>query len=352
MLHPSEGPAAPPADDLGAIRFRRVRDVSDVLNTTFAFLRENFRELGLGLLTIAGPPLLLVALASSYVLGMVMNPEALMPDPAATPDELLSGPFGELIVGYFGLAVLAMVGFLLLYAVGYAYVRLYREGLAGEITPGVLWGAARRVIGPILGTSVVLTVVVFLSALVNVIPCLGTLAWLAGLVYAMPIFTLLYVARLFEGRGLGDGLRRTRTLMQGRWGPSFGIVAISLIIAWVIQTALSFPTSMALMGYMMNSLEGEGSSLGTGQRVLMAFGSVLSALGYFAFMIPLVASVFQFFSLVEQKEGAALLEEIEAIGRETDLAPAEPRRPAAPPSGTTAPGDDEDLSRGFGRTEG
>ena len=81
--------------DRGRVRFAEERDIGGVISTTFLFLRETWRELGLGLLYVAGPVLLLTAVASYFmqtrIFGMLGDLEAADPnDPTAVFDEFTS----------------------------------------------------------------------------------------------------------------------------------------------------------------------------------------------------------------------------------------------------------------------
>ena len=303
------GDDAVASDDQGAIRFRRIRDVGSVINITFRFLGDTWRELGMGLLVIVGPIALLAAMASFLMQSQwvgAMNGLA-QPDP--------SNPFAIfeqfLTPAYFVAILLGLLAPLLVSAATLAYVQLYRDGEAGTVTPGRLWEATRMTLGPVLTTTLVLVGVMILSVLVMIVPCLGVVAWLAFLIYTLPLIALLYIARV-QGYGIGDGVQRVRSLVQGQWGPSFGAVVIAMLIVIVFSMVLSIPSSMVSFGWMMNTVSGEPPGAGT--RALMAVGAILGTLTYVAYTIPVVASAFLYFSLTEQAESTELHTAIDAIG--------------------------------------
>src|SRR5690606_1234494 len=136
-----------PPDDAGAIRFRRERDLGDVVNVTFRFLRDNAAELGRGLLVIVGPVALVAAMVSAWA---QLQMEAAVQG-AFDPADSMS-PFGDegYVTGLI-LTVLAVVAMqLLIQAVVLGYVERYRRGAAGTITPAVLWEATKEAFRPVM----------------------------------------------------------------------------------------------------------------------------------------------------------------------------------------------------------
>ena len=333
LLDPAYTPAYTPGD-IGAIPFRRVRDVGSVINVTFRFLRENLEEFGRALLTVLGPVVLVVAIVNYFVQVRMLEAFASIgsPDPAdpfALFEGYFSGPF--LLV-----ALLSVLAPLLLTALTYAYVDLYRRGEAGAIPPGRLWGEAQGLVLPYFGYAVLAALVFAVTGLVVIIPCLGLLVWFAFLVYAWPILSLLFVARALEGEGLADGLARVRRLVKGAWWPTAGVLFIAGLIVFVANIVLSLPAQLAGFGFGFMSLNPEPPS--GFDRALLAVGALVSTLIYAAYPIYLVAAAFQYGSLVEEAEGTELHARVDRLagasrperGRSEPAGPG-PDAPSSPP---------------------
>ncbi|NNF59014.1 MAG: hypothetical protein HKN04_12335 [Rhodothermaceae bacterium] len=329
------GDDATAPDDQGALRFRRVRDLGGVINVTFRFLSETWRELGMGLLVIVGPVAVLAALASVVLQNQMLGTMAGLGQVDPNDPFALFGQF--FTPAYFAVLLFGFLAPLLVTAVTLAYVRLYRAGEAGAITPGFLWAETRTTLGPVLTTTLALVGLGILSIVVALIPCLGLLAGFAFWIYLVPIVSLLYVVRTLEGDGLAEGVRRVRSLIEGRWAPSFGTVFVAGVIVFIIAMVFSIPSSMVSFGWTMNTLSGEPP--GSGTRVLMAVGAVLGTFVYATYVIPVLAAAFLYGSLAERAESTELHAAVEAIG----LTP-RPEDTVMDPPLRAQPDDDASLS--------
>ncbi len=311
------GPSDPaPPDDRGAIHFRRRRDVGEVLAATFAFLRENGRELAWGLVVIIGPAVVVSTMLSGLFqrefaaeLGGLAGGGAA--DPAGIM-RVVASPY------YLAAVAIGLITPILASAVVFAYVRLYRDGQAGAITPGALWAETSHLLWPVFSISLV-----FLAAfLLVVVPCLGALAVLVGFFVFLPVLILAPVARAMEAGGVGDAVRRTRLLAQGEWVPTVGVGALAWLVFIGIAAVFSIPNW--LLAFSGGPLNAPGWAMGV-------WGLVAAFVVYTAYAIPTLAATFQFFSLVEQKEGRSPMGRPDAL----DAPPTAPRPDASieePPS--------------------
>ena len=318
--------------DAGRIRFGEERDMGAVISTTFVFLRETWRELGLGLLYVAGPALLLTAVASfflqSRVLGMMGELEQMDPE---DPAEIF-GSLGTLMGPSYVLTVFGgLIAGVLVTAVVYGYVRLYRAGQAGRVPPGVLWSEASHLLGKSLRAWVVVAAIVTLCVAGIFFLCLGLVAFVA----VLPTLSLMVPAALLGGAGVREGLGEAWRLARRAWLPTLGVVVVSGIIWYVINAALTLPSSIAGMMFGLNSTNPDFEVSGT-MRGLMAVGTVLGAFGYLFYAIPLVASALQYYSLVVGEAGGGLDERVAALEREDD--DPQPAPPPPPLPGSTAGG--------------
>jgi hypothetical protein len=335
--------AAPP-DDAGAIRFRRERDLGDVVNVTFRFLRDNGRELGRGFLVIVGPAALVAAFAGAWAQAQMERAFSVPPGPS--DPTAVFGSSGYLT--WLGITLLlAVLTQLLIQSVVLGYVERYRRGEAGTITPARLWEATRAALVRVTTTTLILVGLLFASAFVWIVPILGFLLWFAGAVYLVPVVALLYVERVVEGDGFWDGFEATRGLVSGRWAQTFGLLFVVGLVVFGIALVLSIPSLLVGAVFSFNTLEG-GGALRLGA---LAVSALFGVLVYAAYAVPVAATAFQYFSLVERKEGTGLFREVNALARapaERQEAPGAPAwRPAAEPPAADAPAADVPAERGF-----
>ena len=292
----------PRASD-STIHFQRLRLAGDVISDSLAFVREHFADLGRGVLYIAGPFLLAAAVASSFFQGSIFGGDWLNPnaDPFAVFD--MFGP------AYFLSVLLTFFATLLLSAVGYAYVLLYMEDHDRQITVPVLWDEVKAILPAIVTTSIGIWLVMMLGGLLNIIPCLGTLVWLGGIIYFFPALSIVLTARLTDEDNLMDAFRRSRDLVKGYWGQTFGVVIMAYLIYFAAAMVLSIPGMMvgATVGF-LGGMDGEGIS-----QFTLLIASLFSVLAYAFIVLLPVAFTMQYYNLVERQEGPDLDDRIDAI---------------------------------------
>jgi hypothetical protein len=220
------------------------------------------------------------------------------------------------------LVVVAMQ--LLIQAVVLGYVERYRRGEAGAVTPEALWEAAKETFVPVLSTTFIAMglffacgiALAFVATIVPVLGALAVLALMAGVVYLFPILTLLYVERVAERDGFWEGFETTRDYVKGHWWATFGLLVVVTLIVFGIMMVLAIPGALVQTAFGFNTLEGGGDV----EVVALAVSALLGVLVYAAYVIPITAAAFQYFSLVERKEGTGLLMRVDALRGEAEPA--------------------------------
>jgi hypothetical protein len=317
--------------DRGRVRFAEQRDIGGVISTTFVFLRETWRELGLGLLYVAGPVLLLTAVGSYFMqtrlFGMLDDLERADPnDPTAVFDM-----FGGLVGPSYILAVFGgLVAGILVTAVVYSYLELYRAGRVGQISPGVLWTEASHLLGRSFRVWLLTAAVATLCIAAMALFCLG----LVALVAVGPALALTVPAAMLGRRRVGEAFGEGWRLASRAWLPTLGVCVISGLIWYAVSLTLSLPSSIAGLILGLNATGITEVSGAT--RALMAAGTVLGAFAYLFYAIPLIAIALQFFSLTSVESGGGLVDRVAAMEAPGDEGQ-EPRRPPPLPSGGSAP---------------
>ena len=289
------------------IDFRRPRLAGDVLSDSLSFVRDHFVDLGKGLLYIAGPAVVAMALASAFFQRQVFDVGTVL-DPNADPTEVFS-IFGP---AYFLTIVLGVVALTLVYAVGYAYVFLTMDGPPAPITVPELWGETKRLLAPVLFTSVGLGLLFVVSMVIFIVPCLGALAWLGGWIYLFPAVSLLIPARLIDEGDFFSAFRRARHLVEGYWGQTFGLLILVYVVMIVVGIVLAMPG--IFVGFLIGFFGAtEADAL---VRSFTTLSAILGSVSYLAYVLIPIATAMHYFNLVTKQEGAAapdLEDRIDAI---------------------------------------
>ena len=311
--------------DAGPIRFRKHRDAGSVLNATLVFVRENARELLTSYLAIVAPIAAAAGLASVLTLSRVGNV-------FSDPEAILDDPFAVFGPTYFVGVALGVLTSVVAQAAAGGYVRLYRRGEAGGITPGVLWEEARDLILPLLGLTLAVAAGFILTALVNVVPCLGSLAWLGFLIWVFPTVSVTVAVRVLEAPSLGEAWARARTLVKGSWAFAAGALLLAVLVLVLLSVAVGVLTG--LVGILLGAGVGFDAleapvQVTTAGAVLQTVAQVLS---YVLYLVPFLAVYFVHGRLVEELDGAALDDDLDTLAGFDAPPPA-----AAPPLTSTPP---------------
>lgn len=331
------------------LQLRKARPVSDVLNVTFQFIRENLSVLVRGLLYFAAPPI---------ILGQIISVMATSPTTQAT--ELGSTALaGTMVAG-----VLNLVGNLLATAVVLGAVYGYEQDPEEPLTLDFLRRAAQNNFGAVFGVYLlVMLYVIVLSmaggfaAAVLIAPlaqsggtveialiALLVLALVGGIFFVAVRLFLAFPARILEPNGANAAIKRSFRLVKGRFWSTLGVMLTAYLTSVLLSLVFSGP-SLAIQVFVLAGGFAEASV--TVQALSIGAGALAGAGSTVILAIPTLAAAVHYFNLVEQKEQTGLKQRVEGMAEEEDEeedeedeASDEPATPnvAAPDPGTD-PGD-------------
>lgn len=317
------------------INLRKVRDVGDVLNDTFRFIRQNIRVLGKSLLFIAGPAIVLSAVPSA-----LLQISGFGLDPTNPTGATMSGPsFGLFIVLAVVFSITASV---LSIAIVHSTVMLYQDYGPGGFEVQDVWVMTKEHFWIILLAMLLIGVIVMVPIIIVIIPCLGALAYFVGLVYFMVTLAPLFPMLVREQIGIIDGMKRSMGLVKEHWWATLGVVFVAFIIYSMLGGLFMVPYYIFFFINMMHMVDATSVSplIQVGMVVSSAVGSLASILLY---SIPLVALALHYFNLVERKERTGLMTAIEAIdpGPSADAPGFQPPTDMYPDEEATDPPEEE-----------
>lgn len=287
------------------IEFRHIRNVPEIINVTFDFIRQNFRPLAKALLLFAFPFLAVAYTLFSYFFWGVI-------DSLARNFSNIDTVFLPMFLAMMCAGLLGTVGATTLISVVHDFVRLYREkGGAGtvelsDIRQGLkekFWMLFWTLLG--VGFSVSI-----LSGLLSLVP-FGGLG-----IYAMAVFGAFYLPlRIYDRRGFLKSFAVSAELVKGSWWRTLGLLVLFGLMNLVLAGVLILPVIVgAIVGnYMGVDIENlEDTSW------LRIVGTILVAVYYTAlsllYTVPLLSLIFHFFSQQERRGSPALIAEVEMIG--------------------------------------
>ena len=152
-----------------------------------------------------------------------------------------------------------------------------------------------------------------LTGLINILPCLGTIAWVVLLVWAWPVVSVALVSRILESDSIAEAWTRARSLVKDSWAFAFG----SLFLAWVVAVLLA--AAVGGVGALMGGIAGVGFGMTpdvfvSGVTPAMVVIQVVSSILTYAFyLVPFVAAFFVHGRLVEEMDGTRLHDDLDAL---------------------------------------
>lgn len=303
------------------IDFRQSRDFGELFNATIKFLRQNFKPLFKSLLFIAGPFIIVSAIAAAFYQSNMFSFSSLVRN-----SNMLSNIFTP---AYFILIFFSILGSLVLMGVVYEYMLLYAEKGPGQVTPAdvgrKLLADAWKIISTFLvlffiGVVFIIFIALIIGGIGAGVPGLAILLaffLIIGMVILAPpiifVFSSTYLVRIHESLGVMQSLERARSMMKDNFWWTWLIMVCAYLIVMVLSLVFSIPQMFLQFMVMFNSAKGiEGSTLETVFMVVSSVGTFGTSMLY---AIYIVITTLHYFSLVEKKEGVGLFARIDDIGK-------------------------------------
>ncbi|RSK45656.1 hypothetical protein [Hymenobacter perfusus] len=271
--------------------FRQERDFGQKITATFEFLGAHWRPLGKCVMYFVVPVALLAGLGLGITNNYTYN----------TMDGALSGSAVQRFDN--PLAGIGLVGMLLSYALlaatVYGYIRLRMEQPAHEpVTP--------QQVGRIVARRFPMLLLGALAAII--ISMLGTFLLIIPGIYLSVALSLIWTTQVFEDAGVGTGISRSMHLLKGHWWSMLGLSIVMSIIVSMLGMVFSITQIFAVIGKLLHWPFLSSDVLMVGSSIISSVGSIL------LYSLLMVAYAFQYFNLVEKKEGLGMRNIIASLG--------------------------------------
>jgi hypothetical protein len=294
------------------IELREERDFGQKFNAVFTFVQSNFKPFIKVIGLTVGP----LALVGGFFFGMVYS-KMLSTDALAGLDSMVY-PIAELLLAYF---FLILASLWMMIAV-FAYMAEYESGNE-NITIEAVWRRGKGKIWPTIGFALLtgLAAVILMMIATFALPgynaggiFLKMLLVMAALVYVMVTLSLVIPDMVIGGDGLFGSIGRSFALVRGKWWSTFGIMMVMGLVASFATMIFAIPFYVAMIVQMLMHIGELGTLVMTVSSSLMFLGSYLMT------VLPVLAIGFQYFNLVERKEGTGLLKKIDQLGKPVNTA--------------------------------
>lgn len=272
------------------IEFHRYRDFGQIINATFEFLRENFKQLAKAVIFLVGPFILLTG-----IFGGLYQKDLF----SFTSTTISLSEFGI----SFGLYILfGVISVMILVSTVYSYLIIYiRNENVLPIEVDEVWVLVKSNIIKTVLFSIGYTIVTILASILLIIPG----------IYVSIALMIIYIVGLYEGKSFFDSMSRSFYLVKNKWWFTFGLLIVLSLIQGFLGFLFQIPQYIAMFVVAFNSAEGNATSSTT--EIIFIVTTIISSLNFIFYSISLIGIAFHYFSLVEQKEAKGLLDKIDSL---------------------------------------
>lgn len=302
------------------INFRQARDFGETFNVSVKFLRQNFKLFFQSLIFIAGPFVLISAIAGAFYQSSSIEVSSLGPFSGGNP----LAQYGWSFL-FFMLA--AIVSGIVLIGTTFSFMITYMEKGPNGFTVNDVAVKLLKNIGNILSVFFVLTLIAILIiavvvgiiiGLTTAVPVLGILfaiAFIFGMLILFPPLmwqlSVVYLVKMQEERSVLESFGRTREVMRGNFWWTWVIIVCSTIALGIVGFVFTLPQMIYQMVLLFSHMKDGGGETPLAFLIVATICTFCSTILYSALY---VINAFHYYSLAEAKDGVGLMQRIDEIG--------------------------------------
>ncbi|AKD05089.1 hypothetical protein POKO110462_16075 [Pontibacter korlensis] len=276
------------------INLREERDFGEKLNATFIFIKANFKPLSKAILLYVSPVAILAGIFSGLYQSRLFQ-QLTGGGPYNTMGEYTF--FNQVTsLNYIITMFLTLMAYVVVALTVYGFMVAYMDE-EGKVTPAAVWEHIKRNLVQATYASIALGIVCFLSV------------FLLGLgIYLSVVLSIFLIVMVREETGFIDTIERCFYLIKGNWWATFGLIFVVSIVQGVLGWFATLPAGVIILLRVLQ-LPGANSEL-----LLILTSTITTILTTYTYCITMLALGFQYFNLVEQKDGIGLMEQVDQIG--------------------------------------
>lgn len=279
------------------VRLRQVRDLSELIQASFAFTRQEFKALFGLVAAYAGPFILMYAISMAYYQGEMQrfsaDPNQFLDPNATSLPEMLGSMFKPIMT----MVLFGGVSMVMLTLITTHYLKMYLRHGSGNFSKEDVWASAREHLGSFFGLTLGYLGITSLGMVLLFVPG----------IYWYVAFSLLYMVRVMEDTDFTTSFGRSQELIRGHWWFTLGYYIVFSILISIVSGVLGLAQGVV-----------QAVQLTTGYDqvlnwVYMGMGGVVAFLSYFLYVPFYIGQGLHYFNLVERKESPSLRDKIDRI---------------------------------------
>jgi hypothetical protein len=281
------------------IELLKARDFGEIINDTFTFIRQNLKPLlryffiFCGFFMIVGTiTTVMQQTKMAEMVDIVRNTNAgetygRSPFYMFTPDYWIN----ILAIGltYFSLMVMVL-----------SYMAVYKEKGNNIPTTEELWGFIKYYFIKITLSSILITILIVAGFVFCLLPGF----------YLATVLSLVAPIMVMENATFGYAFSRSFDLIKNNFWITFGTLAVIGIINYFARLILALPAAIFFAGNLfLHTYKNTNFSI-----IAVVVSAILTQLGLFFSIIPVIGCAFCYFNLTETRDGTGLLGRINQFG--------------------------------------
>lgn len=277
------------------IHFKQQRDLGDIINDTFRFIRENYKPLFHHIYKLVGPFFILLIIAVGYYTYTV----------AGSPLEAITGRTGGFIISFSILGVTLLLFYAALYGTVLHYIKSYvsNNGIVAE--EEVRTGVREDFFNLIL-----------LSILSGILIIAGLMLFILPGIYLMVPLSMAGAILVFKKYSVTESISYSFTLIKDHWWMTF----LTLFVIWILVYIIGLVFQMPLIIYTVIktfTMAQEGSladPASFNDWIFITLNIFSSVIQYLLSTISIIALALIYFNLNEHKNLTGTYETIDNLG--------------------------------------
>ncbi|MFW6224771.1 MAG: hypothetical protein ACOC4B_00720 [Bacteroidota bacterium] len=281
------------------IQFKQERDFGEIFNAIFAFIRQEYKQLGKMLLYHVLPFLLVMG-----VLTVITQRAYLKSISHSVYDQGYMGMLARMNIYTFLTAFWALLAHVVILSNVYSYITLYVNKGKGGFTLKEVWSMARSKFILAIGVTIVVGLIIAFGMVLCIIPG----------IYLGVHLSLVFIILFYENQGFSEAFSRCFDLVKNNFWNTLLILVVVYVVIYLISIVLSLPAIAFGVGTAITSVKTNYDMMksSTGILILDAFTTIIT---YSLYTVSYVVIAFQYFNLVEKKEKPSLEQKIENINQ-------------------------------------
>ncbi|MGV3557740.1 hypothetical protein [Larkinella arboricola] len=274
------------------------RDFGEKINATIQYAVKQIRSLGTALLYIAGAPALIAGIASGVSSASMLTTRPTIGPGYNVSDwmaQQLSSPY------YIVTVIFALLIPLLVNLTVYGHLKVYDRNQGEPVTVEAVWAEVQSALGRAVATWVMVSILVIAATFFFIIPG----------IYVGVVFSLALAVVVFEGASAGTFMGRCFELIRDKWWSTFGLIIVISLIAYLLGFVFNVPAAAVGMMVSLKIAPDMPIYVAILTSILSTVGSVLVS------ALIALGIAFQYFNLIEIREGRSILTAIDNIGSST-----------------------------------